>query len=133
MYGYCFGIGLVLVFVLVLVLVLILVLVLSRAGNRWRESWREQMSVIVDPAVHKTDGIHETAISKGMFKISLRIGSKWDLFLRIGINYTQNHNKSYFPLSHIDFLIMLTVFSFVKWLVLSFLIIENISKCLISL
>ena len=35
--------------------------VLSRAGNRWRESGCEQMSIIVDHAVHKTIGIYKTA------------------------------------------------------------------------
>ena len=50
------------------------------SGNGWRESGCEQMAIIVDPAVHKTLGIHERMISQGMFKISLRIGSMWVVF-----------------------------------------------------
>ena len=49
--------------------------ILSRAGNGWRESGCEQKSIKVDPAVHTIQGIHKQMIAKGMFEISLRIGS----------------------------------------------------------
>ena len=79
--------------VVVLVLVLVVVVVLSRAGNERRESGCKQKSINVDPAVHDTQGIRKQMISKGMFKISLRMGSMWFVLMRIGINDTQKHNK----------------------------------------
>ena len=48
--------------------------------------------MLVHKGMHQ--GIHKGIILKGMSKISWRIRSMWVVFMRIGIHYTQKHNRS---------------------------------------